>query len=55
MARFTYATRKTRIALELLLEDCFASGDIFPGEDPRIEAVRDHRGRVTHYALTLPA
>ena len=53
--RFNYFTSKSRARCEAVLEDAFATGDIFPSEDPRITALKDHRGRVVGYALTLPA
>lgn len=52
--RFNYFTSKSRERCEQVLEDSFASGDIFPGERPEISPLRDHRGKVTGYALTLP-
>ena len=53
--RYTYQTSKSRDRLELSLENSLAEGDVSMGERPRVEAVRDHRGRVTHYVLTLEA
>lgn len=51
--RYTYQTSKSRDRLEMSLEDSLARGDVSMGERPRIEPVRDHNGRVTHYVLTL--
>jgi len=37
MTRYTYAFGyRSQIAAELALEDAFATGDILPGEKPRI-------------------
>lgn len=53
--RFIYATAKSRDRAEAILEDMFATGDVFQSEDPRIEQLKDHRGKVKGYAVTLPA
>lgn len=51
---FAYSTHKTREAAETALEESFALGDITPGERPRIETRKDHRGRVIGYAVMFP-
>lgn len=51
--RYTYARAKTAERMRDILEDCYADGEVSSGEDPRIEKRTDHRGRVTHYELTL--
>lgn len=51
--RYTYIIAKTKLLAELLLEDSLAEGDISLGEKPRIEARKDHNGRITHYEVTL--
>ena len=35
--RYDYAVYKTLERAEIALEDCFATGDVLPGEFPRIE------------------
>ena len=52
-ARYTYATAKTFERIEAIAEDCFANGDILEGELPQLEKRVDHRGRLTHWELTL--
>lgn len=51
--RFIYGIYKTRDRAEQSLEDMFAEGDASPGEDIKIEAVKDHRRRISFYAITL--
>lgn len=52
-SRYTYYRSKSLERAESALEDAFANGEISEGERPRIEAKRDHSGKVTHYELTL--
>ena len=51
--RYRWSSHKTRERAELSLEDDYASGDVSQAEKPRIEAVKDHRGRVIRYDVTL--
>jgi hypothetical protein len=51
--RYRYASAKTREKAEAILEDCFAEGEISVGEAPRVEPIKDHRGRIIRYDLTL--
>ncbi len=51
--RYVWARAKTFERANELLEDSFACGEVSEGEAPRIEAKRDHRGKVTHYEITL--
>ena len=48
--RFTYATRPTRDAAEDCLEDCWATGEISPSDNPDIVK----RGAVYHVTLRDP-
>ena len=52
--RFMYAITKTKERAENVLEEMFATGDVMSGEDPRIEAIRDHHQRIKSWAVTLP-
>lgn len=52
--RFIYAAYKSLERANEELEDMYATGDALPGEGIKIEAVRDHRGHVKCYAITMP-
>jgi hypothetical protein len=52
-ARFDYASAKTLDKIETIMEDCFASGEILPGERPKIEKRQDRKG-ASYYAISLP-
>ncbi|MER9685896.1 hypothetical protein [Mesorhizobium sp. M0139] len=52
--RFIYAAAKTRARAEAIIEDMFADGEVSQGEDPQIERLTDHHGKVTGYAVSLP-
>lgn len=43
---------KTRAAAEIALEIAYSSGDVMPGERPRIEAYRTNDG-ATRYGIKL--
>lgn len=45
--RYAYFHSKSRERVEQFLEDCFAAGEISPGEGPRIER------RGAYWILTL--
>ena len=51
--RFIYGAYKRRDRAEQVLEDMYAEGDASPGEDIKIETVKNHRGKVSFYAITL--
>lgn len=51
--RFIYSAHKTMERANDVLEDMYATGDALPGEDVKIETVRDHRGKVKFYAITV--
>ena len=53
--RFIYAAYKTAERAHDALEDMYSTGDALPGEDIKIETVRDHHQRVKFYAITLAA
>lgn len=54
--QFIYAGPfKTREKAAASLEDCFAAGEVSTCENPRVETLRDHRGRVTGYAVSVRA
>jgi len=50
--RFIYAAYKTMERLNDRVEDMIAEGEISPSEY-RVETIRDHRGRVDFYAVTI--
>jgi len=51
--RHTYAYGyRTRDAAEAALVDCFANGDVSPGDDPRVEPYATRDG-ATRYRITL--
>lgn len=51
--RYRWSSHKTRERAEQSLEDDFSLGTVSQGEQPQIEAVKDHRGRVLRYDVTL--
>ena len=51
--RYRWSSHKTRERAEQSLEDDYADGAVSAGERPRIEPVKDHRGRVVRYDVTL--
>jgi len=54
--RFIYAgPYRQRDKAESVLEDMFATGDVFISEKPDIERLNDHRGKLIGYVVTLPA
>jgi len=50
--RFIYAAYKTMQRLNDRLEDMYAEGELSPCE-VEVETVRDHRGKVSCYAVTI--
>lgn len=50
--RFIYARYKTLDRLHHCLEDMYAEGEMSPCE-AEVETIRDHRGRVQFYAITI--
>lgn len=52
--RFIYATAKSKERAENILENMFATGDVFVSEDPRVEPIRNHHNRIQFWAVTLP-
>lgn len=53
--RYTYGYYRSEQRALAALEDMYAAGEVSEGEEPRIEAKRDHRKRITHYEITLRA
>lgn len=53
MNRYTYATAKSLERANLMLENMFAEGEVSEGERPMIERRKDHKGKTTHYEITL--
>lgn len=53
--RFIYAYYRTAERAYEELEDMYSTGDALPGEDIKVESIRDHRGLVKGYAITMPA
>jgi|APThiThiocy_ev2_2_1041544.scaffolds.fasta_scaffold29153_2 hypothetical protein len=51
--RYRWSSHKTRERAEASLEDDYATGTVSTGEQPKIEAVKDHRGHVLRYDVTL--
>lgn len=51
--RYRWSSHKTRKRAEASLEDDFATGTVSAGEAPKIEPVKDHRGHVIRYDVTL--
>ena len=51
MNRYHYASYRSLERAQAALEDCFASGDILPGELPRIE--RQSTGGLIRFVITL--
>lgn len=50
--RFIYAAYKTLARLNDRLDDMIAEGEMSPCE-AEVETIRDHRGRVQFYAITI--
>jgi hypothetical protein len=50
--RFIYYATKSREKLESAMEDGFASDEFRPSEI-EVETIRDHRGRIVCYAITM--
>lgn len=50
--RFIYARYKTMARLNERVDDMCAEGELSPCEF-EIETIRDHKGRVLHYAVTI--
>jgi hypothetical protein len=50
--RFIYAAYKTMQRLNERVEDMIAEGEMSPSEY-RVETIRDHRGHVECYAVTI--
>lgn len=51
--RYTWSTHKSRERAEASLEDDYATGAVSMGEKPEIVPMKDHRGRIIRYAVTL--